>query len=169
MNEPHSENEVEDVSTEANSSRDAQEEDSSLSQNISASIQFTGPIPPPIILEQYNRILPDAANRILAMAEREQEHRHKMQEKLIDSQVLDQRQERTERRVGQNYGLTIGIVAIISGSITAILGSSLAGGFIGSAGVIGLVAVFVLGRREQQNSQSTQLDGTGIENEPGSV
>lgn len=45
----------------------------------------TGPIPEPITLEQYNRVLANAADRIVSMAEKEQEHRHRMQEKLIRS------------------------------------------------------------------------------------
>ncbi len=93
-----------------------------------------------------------------------------MQEKLIDSQILDKKQERTEKRLGQIFGLTIGVVAILAGSATVVLNSSIAGevagGFIGSSGVIGLVSVFVLGRREQK---SAQLESSDIEDEVGSI
>ena len=41
-----------------------------------------------------------------------------------------------------------GMTAIISGALTAYHGSQWAGGFIGGGGVIGLVSVFVLGRRK---------------------
>lgn len=37
----------------------------------------SGPIPDPDTLERYNQIIPNAANRILEMAEKEQAHRHK--------------------------------------------------------------------------------------------
>lgn len=108
----------------------------------------------------------------MLMAEREQEHRHKMQEKLVDSQILDIRQERSERRLGQLFGLIIGVVAILAGAVTVILGESIAesvaGGFLGSSGVAGIVSVFVFGRREQQNAQ-TQLESSDIEDEPGSI
>lgn len=36
---------------------------------------FSGPLPPPEDFEHYNRVLPDAAHRILAMAEKEQQIR----------------------------------------------------------------------------------------------
>ena len=36
---------------------------------------FAGPLPPPEILEQYNRLVPDAAERILTMAETQAAHR----------------------------------------------------------------------------------------------
>ncbi len=50
--------------------------------------------------------------------------------------------------LGQIFGLIIGMTAIISGALTAYYGSEWAGGFIGGGGVIGLVSVFVLGRRK---------------------
>ena len=55
--------------------------------------------------------------------------------------------QREEVRRGQLYGLLIGLAALICGSITSILGSPWSGGFIGAGGVVGLVAVFVIGRR----------------------
>lgn len=165
MNEPPSEKPDEEVSP--------QQENSSLSQQISATVQFTGPLPPPSILEQYNRILPSAADRILSMAEREQEHRHKMQEKLVDSQILDVKQERSERRLGQIFGLVIGVVAILAGAVTIISGEStaesVAGGLLGSSGVAGIVSVFVLGRREQQNARYLQSKSSDIEDEAGTI
>lgn len=41
-------------------------------EEISQSISYSGPLPPPAMLEQYNNIAPGAANRIIAMAETEQ-------------------------------------------------------------------------------------------------
>ena len=54
---------------------------------------------------------------------------------------------------GQVFGLIIGITAIVGGSLTASLGQSLAGTFIGGGGVIGLVSVFVLGRYKKEQSK----------------
>ncbi|CAK8742109.1 hypothetical protein SODG_005429 [Sodalis praecaptivus] len=45
---------------------------------------FTGPFPPPDILEKYNQVLPGAAERIFSLTEREQQHRHFIQSKAID-------------------------------------------------------------------------------------
>jgi uncharacterized membrane protein len=111
-----------------------------LKQLVSA--VFKGPIPPPAMLKQYNTIDPTFSNRILKMAEKEQSFRHKIENKIVDKQF-------TERRIGQLFGLIIGIVAIAGGSITAILGNPWAGGLIGGGGVAGLVAVFVYGKRSK--------------------
>lgn len=44
---------------------------------------FTGPIPPPAILAEYNAIIPDAADRILKMAEKQSAHRIKMEGTVV--------------------------------------------------------------------------------------
>lgn len=43
---------------------------------------FSGPIPPPDMLKAYGEILPDAPVRIIDMAEKEQAHRHLMDETI---------------------------------------------------------------------------------------
>ena len=167
MTKPHYTNLDEEVSSKTEDNLGYEQENLHLIQQISSKVQLTRLIPPPVILEQYNRIFPDAASRFIAMAEREQEHRHKMQEKLVDAQILDNKRARTERRLGQIFGLTVGVVAIVAGSATAILGApiagSIAGGVLGSAGVGGLVFVFILDRREQCHSQNSQLESSDAE------
>lgn len=39
--------------------------------------QYSGPLPHPDALERYEQIVPGAAERIISMAEKEMEHRHK--------------------------------------------------------------------------------------------
>ncbi len=173
MSEPHPEKASEEVDSDILGEEEkGHSTDSQLSRSrISASVKvagFAGPIPPPSVLEQYNNIDPsiNAADRIISMAEKEQAHRHEMQTKLVDAQITDFKQSRTERRIGQIFGFSIGVVSIVAGSLTAILGSAIAGTFIGSAGVVGLVSVFVLERRDQQNDQRLlSLDSSDIEDD----
>jgi uncharacterized membrane protein len=40
---------------------------------------FSGPIPPPDLLERYNQIIPEGADRILKMAEKQSAHRQKIE------------------------------------------------------------------------------------------
>src|SRR5205823_10846 len=40
---------------------------------------FASPIPPPEYMEAYERITPGSSNRILLMAEKQQDHRHKLE------------------------------------------------------------------------------------------
>lgn len=50
---------------------------------------FSGPIPHPSIVEGYEKILPGAADRILAMAEKEGEFRHSYLSKKLSVESRD--------------------------------------------------------------------------------
>lgn len=111
--------------------------------------EFAGPLPPAAELARYEQIQPGFADRIIIMAEAEQRHRHD-----IDSAVV--RRTFDEARRGQIFGLAIGLAAIVTGGVTSVLGAQIPGGIIGGTGVVGLVAVFVIGRfrgthTEQEN------------------
>jgi uncharacterized membrane protein len=110
------------------------------------SVELSGPIPSPAVLGQYERLVPGTAERLIKMAEKEQNHRHEMDMKVASAQINDLRRNRLENNLGQVFGLVIGLTAIMAGSFTAIKGSQLAGGLIGTAGVAGLVSAFVLGK-----------------------
>lgn len=126
-------------------------EDSPAIQKLSVTQEsFAGPLPHPSILEGYDKVIPGAAERILAMAEREQAHRHKM-----DSDHLSLLAR--ERSRGQTYGFAIGCVAIVAGALTATLGHPIAGSLIGGGGVAGLVAVFVIGKHIE--ARQADVDG----------
>lgn len=101
-------------------------------------VSVSGPIPPPSMMEQYEATLPGSADRILKMAENQSEHRQWMEKKELS---LANR----EVHLGQVLGFAIGVIAIITGGYTALNGAPISGGFIGTAGVVGLVSVFVIG------------------------
>ncbi|NES23053.1 MAG: DUF2335 domain-containing protein [Symploca sp. SIO3E6] len=111
---------------------------------------LTSLLPTPEMLAQYNDLGAEAAERIIAIAEKEQEHRHKMQEKLLDARLLALRQARNERRLWQVFAFALAVVSVICGSIAAMLGEPIAGEVIGAVGVVGLVVVFVFSFREVQ-------------------
>jgi uncharacterized membrane protein len=46
---------------------------------------YRGPIPHPKALAQYNRTIPDGADRILRLTENEQSHRHYCERSIVDS------------------------------------------------------------------------------------
>lgn len=51
--------------------------------------EFSGPLPPPEILKQYDEIDRGLANRIVCMAEKEQEHRHGFENKCVKADSRD--------------------------------------------------------------------------------
>ncbi|MDX8401354.1 MAG: DUF2335 domain-containing protein [Mariprofundaceae bacterium] len=52
-------------------------------------------------MEQYERIAPGAAERILRMAELEQSHRHRMEDAVVDA-----------HRRGQRLGVVVAVMAL---------------------------------------------------------
>lgn len=88
------------------------------------------------------------------MAEREQEHRHRIQAKLIDAQILDKKQARAERRLRQIFGFSGVALLIVAGSTAAVLGESIVGGLFGLAGIVGLIYMFALDHKEPHVNSS---------------
>lgn len=51
------------------------------------SAQWEGPLPPPAALEQFNRIIPDGAERIMAMCEKEQAGRLDAERRITIAEI----------------------------------------------------------------------------------
>jgi uncharacterized membrane protein len=84
--------------------------------------RFEGPLPPPEQLAQYKQISPAFAERIVEMAEKEQNFRH------ADTQVVRGIQGKIIGR-GQIFGFVISL-AIIAGGILLIMSDKPTSGFI---------------------------------------
>lgn len=66
---------------------------------------YSGPIPSPESFEKYEKVLPGAADRILKMAERQQEHRMSLEKEAVGSQVR-------QGKRGQVFGFVIFFICI---------------------------------------------------------
>jgi len=107
-----------------------------------ASAQWIGPLPPPGALDQYEKVIPGAAERILSMAEGEAEHQKYMEKSAMHLQ-------HKENRRGQYFGILTVILSFGTTIACAYLGATAAAGIIGGATVVGLVTVFVTGRSQK--------------------
>ena len=54
-----------------------------------SAIIHSGPLPSPDILEQYNKIEPGTANRIISMAEKQAEHRQQLEKRIVTADIRD--------------------------------------------------------------------------------
>lgn len=97
-----------------------------------------GPLPPPDLLRGYEMEIPGAGFRILAMAEREQQHRHDMER--FEARIEARRGDR-----GQMYGLVIAVVFMAAAVWVAVAGHEIAATTIGTLDIGAVVALFVLG------------------------
>ncbi len=59
------------------------EEEEELSRSVMMATSFSGPLPPPQILQQYDEVVPGAAERIIANAESRQAHDQAMEERAL--------------------------------------------------------------------------------------
>ena len=85
-------------------------------QIVSQTQHWAGPLPPPGALAQFNDIIPNGAERIMAMVEQEQAHRAKHDMTILDAQVRDTRR-------GHWLGGVISVAAVAGAVFTAYIGA----------------------------------------------
>ena len=113
----------------------------------------TGPLPPPSMLAEYDRIIPGAAERILNLAEQQTKHRIELEKSAIRSEI-------SRSWTGLWMGLIVSLAAIGGGVLVAILASPTAGATIATASVVALASVFVYGtssRRKERDRKAEQM------------
>lgn len=135
---------------------------------------WSGPLPPPADLREYEAILPGCANRMLTMHEKDQAaahaegvHRRQQQTTYLAGQI-------SSERLGMYFGLIVALAFLLVGAWVITFGREPWGGtIIGGTGLAGLVGTFIYGRsninrevREKQRLLSG-LGNEGDENDEG--
>lgn len=113
-------------------------------RRISTTLQaefFSGPIAHPRHLREYEQICPGAAERIISMAERQQQH-------MMDMDASGQAAEIADQRRGMLMGAIVFLSLILGAFLIALWTESevVPGLFLGAA-AIGAVGTFVNGRQ----------------------
>jgi uncharacterized membrane protein len=116
--------------------------------------------PSPEMLEAYEKVVPGSAQAVLDDFLKKSEQRLAMEQQRLAMEQQSLSGRISIARWGQIFGFVIGIVALITGAYTATQGFEIAGSFIGTGGVVGLVSVFVLGRIKLGE---TTVDATAAE------
>ena len=92
-------------------------------------LSFSGPIPPPAMYSAYEDVLPGSADRIMTMAEKEQDHRIVMDPKYAEIHAANTKRSQRLAALVMVVGLTaaaiLGIYGDIriSGGVLALLGA----------------------------------------------
>ena len=110
----------------------------------------SGPIPPPKILEEYNKVIPNAAERILKMAEDQTVHRIK-----IESQVISLDARNSTLGILSAFIITLAVLALAAYALK--LGQTVAGGFLGTLGIGSIVGAFIYGTRSRQHEREKRF------------
>jgi uncharacterized membrane protein len=107
---------------------------------------FSGPLPPPTLLAQYNDVIPNGADRIMVMAERQSAHRERLEARVVDGNVANQTR-------GSYFAFVIILVAILCGFYLIHEGKNTAGLTSIITAVGGAVGVFFYSKLEQKKER----------------
>lgn len=112
---------------------------------------YSGPMPPPQWLAQYDEALPGAADRIISMAEREQAADH-------DSRRLRDRSDACVRVGGLAASLVVSVVAIGASAYCVVVLNSwpaaTTAGLLSLSGIVQLVRVFMRAEQDKPPAAS---------------
>jgi len=110
----------------------------------------SGPLPDAETLEQYNRIIPNGAERIMQLVEREAAHRHEQHSRIVTCEL------KVTKR-GQLFALCLTLALGLAGFYLGMNGHDWLAGTVFTTTIIGVVTVFVMGRNsgEQQSPPAT--------------
>jgi uncharacterized membrane protein len=108
---------------------------------LAAKHSFSGPLPPPNMLAEYDTVHEGLANRIVSMAESEQQHRHQMENQSLRAAV-------TAESRGQHYALIISLI-IIGGALYLIdNGKEIYGSILAGGTLTALAYMFITGKHK---------------------
>ena len=110
-------------------------------------VSFSGPVPPPEILQAYNKVMPDGAERILSMAERQSLHRQELEKIIVKGNSRHQ-------AWGISAAFLLSIVTIAVGVFLIYNDKDASGLAIIIADLVALAGVFVYARQTQQKERS---------------
>lgn len=105
---------------------------------------FSGPLPPPGLLGQYEDICPGSADRIIKMAEQEAEHRRSIEHSLVQFEANESARDSVEARRGQVCALLIALTALGISGYTAMAGHEIAASIIGVGGLGSIITSFLI-------------------------
>lgn len=109
----------------------------------------SGSMPPPSMLSRYNEVIPNGAERIVAMAESQQSHRMELENRVVDSDI-------SIRNRALHLGFLVVMAAIVGGVILALMGLEIIGSTMIATGLISSGLAFFKGIAAKEERMSRQ-------------
>ena len=106
---------------------------------------LAGPLPPPQILEGYERACPGSAKRIIELTEIQGAHRRLLEERALEAQLEGMRRQFQEARLGQVLAVVVAVLFLGSGTYIAVQGHPWPGALLGIVGLSGIFTAFLKG------------------------
>ncbi|MFW5703069.1 MAG: DUF2335 domain-containing protein [Candidatus Dojkabacteria bacterium] len=103
-----------------------------------------GPIPDPSTLEGYESVVPGSADRILSMAEAEQDHRHRQEDTYLRKNIRNE-------TLGMVFAFSLALILILTGCFLLYAGRDAEGLVIALVPAIGyIVQILTVGVRSKK-------------------
>ena len=112
---------------------------------------FSGPLPPPAMLAEYDKVLPGGAERLVKMAESQIAHRQDIERTVIRSNARAQ-------VLGQVFAFILSFCVICGGLFLIYQGESIEGIGTVLTTLAALAGVFVYGRRQQRKERERKFN-----------
>lgn len=110
--------------------------------------QFAGPLPSPDMLQEYENTHPGLADRIVTMAESEQQHRHQLETKNVEGII------KKDTRA-QIIAFLITCLITMTSALLIYTGHPVLGSLFGGATLVALVSLF-LGNKQRETKKDRQ-------------
>ncbi len=120
-------------------------------QIVTTAIAFQGPLPPPEMLEHYGKLIPNGPERMMALLEKQTDHRIAMETKLVNGRV-------SVTRTGQWMAFVLSVFFGSTAAFLGINGHEWLAGTIATTTIIGLAVVFVLGKEPGQTQPKQEAE-----------
>lgn len=84
---------------------------------------WSGPLPPPNALAQFDQIIPNGAERILRMTEEEQAHRLASEKAALEANILNASKSLTQGKIGLYAGAAVSLSSIVGAVVSVVYGA----------------------------------------------
>lgn len=132
--------------TASNVPTDGSHSSSVKAMSVSKTEFYSGPLPHPSLLKQYDDVVPGAAERIIVLLEEQSRHRMYLEKTVI---VGDNKR----ANWGLISGWSIAILFLIASVALILAGYGAYGAIVGAVDLVALVAVFIYGTNVRKNER----------------
>ena len=105
----------------------------------------SSPLPPPEEIEEYGRIIPNGAERLMVVFEKQSNHRMDLERSVVMSQ-------QNQSSLGQIFAFILGMTGLVVACILGVTGHDWAAVGIGGTSLVALVTTFIAGKKQQTKS-----------------
>lgn len=113
--------------------------------------QFSGPLPHPSILSEYDLVVPGLAAQIVAMAEKEQAHRHQKETSINNANIFIASNDSGLKKTGQWMAFVIAVLGMCISGLLVYKGHSIVGSILGGGFLVALTGIFFSNRSNKES------------------